>query len=148
MKTKTLLLLIASIMCQFSFSQEKATTTEEEYNYLTIGYEQQIKTGGDMKSGYKLVPIGKPVTASGYTVERYFLKTNEDVAKAVFIIAKKEKGEKDKLRYLCLPFNNSDLMKKFYNDVSALGITMMEIVEVAVFDLASKSCEKVANGCK
>ncbi len=139
-------------LCLFTssllMSQEKAVTTEEEYNYLTKGYAEQLEKGGDMKADYELTKINQ-VKSGDYSFEFYILKQKSiSLSKALLIIARKDKEKNDKVRYLCLPFNNSELFKKYYKDKEGLGITIGTLLDASLDQMLSMSLEKISNRCK
>lgn len=50
-------LLIFALVIAFNCASY-AQTTEEEYNYITKGYQVQLESGLDMKKGYTLTDLG------------------------------------------------------------------------------------------
>ena len=54
---KNTLIFIFLLLFKSIVAQEKITTTDDEYNYLTQGYAEQLQKGLDMKSGYELKKI-------------------------------------------------------------------------------------------
>jgi hypothetical protein len=154
-KMKNFLLLLL-LVTGSTFAQDKAAeqpeskiiTTEEEYNYLTQGYKIAIETGADMKVGYTLEHMPE-IKAGNFTAKYSFLKeTATKQTKAVLIVLEKEKGNSDKVVYLCLPFNNGELLKKFYAETQTLGITMMDIFSASFFKFASQAADKACNTIK
>src|SRR5579863_6326910 len=67
MKPITLLLSLLMLISFSTIAQTimPASTTEEEYNYLTKGYATQVSDGLDMKKGYHFKDIGS-VKQSNY----------------------------------------------------------------------------------
>ena len=136
-----LLLLVPAI----NFAQEKITTSEEEYKYLTEGLKIQQETGTDLKAGYELENI-KEVTTNGYTVSySLFNHLESKKTKAISIVLRKEKDKKDKIVYLCLPLNNSELLKKYVTATENLGITMKSYYDLSIAAMFSSSIDKLRN---
>uniref|UniRef100_UPI004048A3AB hypothetical protein n=1 Tax=Flavobacterium sp. TaxID=239 RepID=UPI004048A3AB len=104
--------ILLSFLLLFSvtlFSQDKIITSEEEYKFLTKGYQIYLENGSDFKAGYELVKLTENNT-DGYTITYHkFNDTNIKKTKALLIIIEKKKDK----YYLCLPFNNNDLLKKY-----------------------------------
>lgn len=142
------LLLIVLLAPALLFSQNKASTTDEEYKYLTEGYRVQQETGSDFKSGYELKKIDE-FTAKNYKATYSILMHKEsNQAKALSIVMSKEKDSKDKKIYLCLPFNNDELFKKFYKETESLGLTMSEVFNYTIYNITQKTFERLANRSK
>jgi hypothetical protein len=97
-------------------------TTYEEYNYLTEVYPRSDNL--KMLDGYALEDFFE------FQIDKYnfayknFIKKETGEVKAVFIILSKLKKKEDKKRYICIPFNNSELFKRFYLDSVSLGLSM------------------------
>lgn len=53
---KKSILIFALLLSAVTFL--KAQTTEEEYNFVTIGFKVQLESGLDMKKGYALKDLG------------------------------------------------------------------------------------------
>ena len=60
MKTILTLIFASAIVCGFAQNPVIYQTTEEEYNYLTVGYAQDLASGHDLKQGYQLLSHGQP----------------------------------------------------------------------------------------
>ena len=144
---KLALLIIMTISCNV-FAQDKVITTDEEYNYLTKGYELQLQNGSDFKSGYELKKIDEH--KSGGFIVTYSLMNElaSKTTKAVSIVLTKEKDSKNKVIYLCLPFNNTELLKKFVKDTESLGISMKMVFEASLYVNFARSMDKISNRCK
>lgn len=132
---KKLFLAILFVFSSISFSQEKLITSEEEYKFLTKGYQLYLENGSDFKAGYELVKLTENNT-DGYTITYHkFNDTKINKTKALLIVLHK----KDKKTYLCLPFNNSDLLKKFIIEVESLDNTMRGLLQANNSVLLSKA---------
>ncbi|APY07268.1 hypothetical protein BWZ20_02660 [Winogradskyella sp. J14-2] len=115
---KRILPLFAIILTlNFSFCQspENKGTTTEEYNYMIRGYEMQLSSGLDMKSGYKVDHI-KTITRSDYSFGfNALVRTKDNTLAGILIIATSEVS--GRTYYLGMPINNTQLQQSFENDV-------------------------------
>ena len=94
------------------------TTTEIEFNYLTKGYAVDMSEGRDLKSGYRLDPMGQEYAIGTYTFNfSAFVKLDEKAVAAILVVAKSK--EWNNTYYLCIPFNNQELFQKYYNEIGA-----------------------------
>ncbi|WDO13091.1 hypothetical protein MH928_17430 [Flavobacterium sp. WW92] len=140
---KFLFLLV--LLPTINFAQDKISTTDEEYKYLTEGYKIQQETGSDFKSGYELQKIEEN-KANGFIITYSLLKHKEsNKTKALSIVLTKEKDKKDKIVYLCLPFNNTDLFVKFCKETESLGVSMKMYFDYSIYNVLQKSLDKIAN---
>lgn len=138
LKMKKILFML--LVFNLGFTQNVSTTIDE-YNYLTQGYKIQLETGGDFKKGYQLNQFEK-VNASNFEITySYLIEEESKKAKAILIVIKKEKDKDDKIRYLCLPFNNKELFLKFYKDYESLGVSMGYFLNISMFNLLGQSLQ-------
>lgn len=151
MKKILLVLLVATSGVIFSQNNQagetnkRQTTTDEEYNYLTKGYEISLETGSDIKSGYKLNKFKENIY-DNYTIEYYsFDELKTAKTKCILIVLKKEKSKKDKAIYLCLPFNNQNLYQKFTKQKESLGLSMLIYLDYSIYALFSQTIELISN---
>ena len=140
MRKILLLLLFVPMVC---FGQDKISTTDEEYNYLTKGIREQRYNGLDMKKdGYTLElffetkPNFKGNKSDVSYKFRTFKNTNGDVkAISIEMVFKPTSSN-----YYCLPINNPELFKvylKEYENLSRPEHTHAAVAEALAF-LASK----------
>jgi len=145
---KKIVLLALLLTVGFGFGQEtketkkdekeKITTSIEEYNYLTKGYADDIDKGKDIKDGYELKEFFKfdnEKVNFSFTYHKFIEKTSSKT-KAILVVAKKK--SKNKVRYLCIPFNNKDLLIDSYSEASGLGVTMSALYNQLNFGAFSK----------
>jgi hypothetical protein len=119
---RLLFLLVVGLMALAAKSQ----TTEEEYNYLTKGYQIQLESGLDMKKGYTMKDLTEYVVnfQSGNYKKVTFKYLYKDEAKknvavlAIFSFYKKEEN-KTLSKYICIPLSNTDtlLMDRAFNQI-------------------------------
>ena len=111
LKAKLKLQIIASflfslVLCTELYSQ----TTQEEYNYVTKGYKDQIEKGGDMKKGYRFVDITESSFATGSSVQRkcnfkaLFKEGKNKPCAILCIYTRSDNGFTD---YLCIPTHDA-----------------------------------------
>lgn len=105
---------LISVVC---FGQNNVTTTTEEYNYFTETYPKSEV----VKEGYNLEPMFDK-TFEDFRFQYWFIN-NSSTNKSIGLLIKVTKNGK-KTRYLCMPFNNGELMVRYANDKSNLGVTM------------------------
>ena len=117
---KRLLLFITVLITLNSLGQNIVKpTTEEEYNYLTRGYKEQIENGLDMKKGYDLIDrkIFTPsIGLYSFTVKELYRKDEKEVA-AILVIAKSGVSGKD--YYICIPYQNPLLVRRYWDLVNS-----------------------------
>lgn len=108
-----------------TYSQTPVTTTEEEYNYITKGYQVQIESGLDMKKGYTLKDIGDWSLKygdgnRGFTFKGLYRGTNTKPC-AIMAIYNKKEGEKITYKeYYCIPTLTAEaLWNKTLSQLSA-----------------------------
>lgn len=115
---KKIIILLTFFWCFLGYSQ----TTQEEYNYLTKGYAEQVEKGLDMKQGYDL----KDVTSSKtrYTNNKYrqitvkaLHKTNSGKFKALLV--EFYRSSNNHTIYVCVPSTGSDaeIWKQFNKSI-------------------------------
>ncbi|WP_123812142.1 hypothetical protein [Mangrovimonas sp. DI 80] len=121
-------------------------TSQEEYNYLTKGYPQAIELGLGIKEGYEFKTI-KDFEYNGFKLKyQYLIHTESQEKKALSIIVTKLKS--DRSEYLCLPFNNAELLTEYLKSINGIGLTMRSVVDVFNTSLLSNLIEFKANQVK
>ncbi len=141
-------LLFTLLFPLLAISQDKISTSEEEYNYLTQGYKLHLENGSDLKKGYVLNKVNEYIGGmdNQFNISHYyFIETESNKTKAILFIVKKEKGDKDKTKYLCLPINNNELFKKFRIDEVNLGLSMEYLLSSYSMNEFSKTVNKLQN---
>jgi hypothetical protein len=114
------LLLLFVLMSIPALSQ----TTTDEYNYMTKGYKMQIEGGLDAKSGYTLTDMGSFIVDKYYSFTyKYLTRDSDNTFIGVMISAKS--GVSGNTYYWAIPVGNSQLLEKYYSDISELDKTML-----------------------
>jgi hypothetical protein len=116
--------LFFTLFAAFFFSSFiKAQTTQEDYNYITKGYQDDIEKGKGIKTGYNIKEIQSQtaVTVDGirrYVTVYYFRKGL--VNKAFLVKCNDSVGN---TRYMCIPSANSDsdLWDQMFSDFASTG---------------------------
>ena len=126
-------LLLLTFALLFNFVTVLGQTTEEEYNYLTKGYQLDKETGRDIKSGYEIEEIHKgssSINVGGKTIYRRtkvyrFIKIDE--SRTVALLFEFKRADTNYSRFVCLPSADSDqaILSKsqsdFFDDESIDG---------------------------
>ena len=111
---KKLLFIFSFItICCNAQQKEPTTTTDEEYNYLSNGYGLTVENGLEIKKGYSLKPLCD-IEKEGYKYEYIGFVNSDGITKALLVKMTKDKDSKDKIVFLCIPFNRPDLMKDYH----------------------------------
>ncbi|MFZ4796764.1 MAG: hypothetical protein ACOYMA_04675 [Bacteroidia bacterium] len=112
MKNYSLLIIFFLVAISSAYSQ----TTEEEFNYLTKGYQIQMESGLDMKKGYSTKEITDYIVnfqSGNYKKVTFRYLYKEDTKKNVAVLAQftfyKKEENKTISKYLCIPLSNSEL---------------------------------------
>lgn len=123
-KITTTILLIAAVV-SFSFAQTKTSaTTEEEYNYMTKGYQMQLAGGLDMKKGYD-VGIETTFTIGTYNfkfIPLYKVVGTENIL--VGYICKAVSTTWNHVYWYGFPISNTELLNRTFTSINTLDETM------------------------
>ena len=119
--------LLLLLLLTFNFILGYAQTTEEEYLYVTYGYDEQLDKGLDDKKDYAWKPltdykftnnqgslIWKKSKVSKFEFEGLY-RENENAPCAIVVIYKEQENQKKKDGiFICLPHPNSsqEIIKK------------------------------------
>ena len=143
MKKTFLIIAIALLSSIHSFSQ---TTTEDEYNYITIGYKTQVADqGGDLKKGYKIKDLGKwgiNFRDSAKVTFKAFYR--EGILKPIAIMA--IFSQANSTEYYCIPtMNAKDLWEKTLGQVSEGQLSLKNSMryETLIYALMKLSSENI-----
>ena len=113
-----------------------AQTTEEEYNYVTKGYEMQVKGGLDMKQGYRFENLLTDTVKDRKSEFKALIRDGEEKPCAIMLIyTRLATGD---ISYVCLPHPDSDekiwsktykaMYKGFYADaITSMAIGIMKV---------------------
>lgn len=125
---KQLAIIIAMMLLSFSaISQTEiiasdTKTTYQEYQFLTTTLENSDDPS--VPDGYSFKDF-KEITIDDFNFNyRLYVENSSEKVKAISVVITKLKKKNDKKRYLCIPFNNSNLFEKFISDSEKLGISM------------------------
>ena len=123
MKKTILTFLLLTFLVNFSFSQDanySSRTTEEEYNYMSKGYQVQIANGLDMKKGYNTgIPILIIIDHYNYKYIPLFRISNREKVLVGYIVNITFKNAFITIDYwCCLPLGNKELLERTYNTLS------------------------------
>ena len=131
----------------------KSQTTEEIYNYVTVGYVMSLKQAVNFKQGYNYKEIIKggvfhgPLNVNKYQfIYRTVFKEKEPKNTLAFMILLMNDGYIDKV--FCLPAYGSDpaLWTKFLNDINLklLGVQKDQLMSdiTSLFTSSIKTLEQ------
>lgn len=124
---KAIFFLLAFVTLSVSGQKSKpdvATTTEDEYKYLTKGYLVAEEVGLDLKKGYLIEELGKVKDGNCSFVFKALIREKENDLAGILVIVKSDLEEKP--YSFCIPLNNADLMKRYFDDINALDSSMMQ----------------------
>ena len=105
-------IIAAFLFISLNNYSQKIVTTEDDYNYLTIGYPESLSKGLAMKPGYDLVKIHES-TFVNCTIELFRFKEIESGYTKAYLIKRINKEKPNKTRFYCLPINNKELFRKY-----------------------------------
>jgi len=106
-------------------------TTQEEYNYITKGYQVQIESGLDMKKGYSFVDYGKwGNKRDGICTFKGLMRQGETKPCAIMMI---HTFNENNNRYYCIPSAKSsqeiwDQLNPALNDISNSSVRSRTII--------------------
>ncbi|GAB4375210.1 MAG: hypothetical protein Kow0075_01440 [Salibacteraceae bacterium] len=132
---KLALFVISIFITGLSFSQnsDNKGTTTDEYNYMTKGYEIQISSGLDPKSGYRLENIAE-ITRGSYTFNfNALVRSEKNELAGILIIAHSDVS--GRTYYLGMPINNAELQEDFEDDIRSWDESMTTAYAKAVSEL-------------
>lgn len=138
---KIILLVLITTLSNLTFSQELETevlsTTLEEYNYMTKGYEIQQKSGLDMKKGYDIENIKTFLKGKYIFRFKALIRTEEKQIAGIIIIGHSDVSGRD--YYLGMPINNRQLQLVFESDIRNWDESMTTAYAQAVSELYSSN---------
>ncbi len=145
---KKVVLCIGVVLLSYSYSYSQ-TTTEDEYNYVTKGYQELVvKDGGDLKKGYTLKDFGSwgyaPGTTFGNDTAYVDFKGlyREGIAKPIAIMAIYKKGEDRE--YVCIPSKNaSDVWELTLTKIQSYRMRNSEMYSAFTYALMKLASENM-----
>ncbi len=120
MKKLLVLLLLLGIAGREAMAQKIAPTTEDEFNYGTIGYKIQLQTKLPMKQGYRIADFGN-IEEPGRTIAfKGLMRDGEETACAVIMVYTKDKNPPE---YFCLPTNDApeSLWSRYWQSLDVIS---------------------------
>lgn len=120
----------------FSFSTKEIETKQSEYTYLTEEFALNNKY--NILEGYELLPLTSVILKENYEFNYQLLIESENQnVKALLVTSKKIKKDEEKVRYLCIPFNQDDLFNDYKLANFKLGVNMGYYHNLAVSIVAT-----------
>jgi len=124
MKKKILLFIVAITSVSFCFAQVKTgKTSEEEYNYMTKGYQIQLSSGLDMKKGYS-TGTAISIVEGSYSFDFIPLEKNSINTELIGYIVKAKSTVSGSTYWYGLPLGNLDLLNKSFTSIKELDDAM------------------------
>jgi len=116
MKYLTLLFFAVIILSKYTSAQtQPASTTEEEYNYVSIGYKNQIAGGYDMKKGYHFNQISNMQIGNYVFTLKSLIREEKSEIAALLVITKSNIS--NRIYYLCIPHGSDELAKRYIDEL-------------------------------
>jgi len=121
---KKIILAIAFFATLSGFSQ----TTMQEYNYMTTGYQMQVKSGQDINKGYRVESIGKFAVgfvnsskANANRLSEFFKIYNENSSSPLIpigVLVKMYRSDMVNESYFFMPnsYSTSEIFNKAFED--------------------------------
>lgn len=124
-----------------SIAQPVKPTTEEEYNYGTIGYKIQLQTKLPMKQGYSISDLGIYEEPNRMVSFKGLLRDGDSMPCAVIMIYTKDKNPPE---YFCLPTSNApeSIWSRYYQSLNVISDNQIEQLKFMSYGL-SKTLMKV-----
>jgi uncharacterized GH25 family protein len=123
-----LLFIATSLNAQnIQIKPSKVVTSYEEYNFLTERYG--VMDNAKMLEGYALNHFFEQTVGKYNYNYKLFVESKTQKVKAVFITVTKIKKGDDKVRYICMPFNNPELFQRYVDELTGLGMSMYMGIE-------------------
>jgi hypothetical protein len=143
----TFLMLFTLVgFAQNAITSSEVKTNYEEYNYLTERYG--LADNATMLEGYEFQDFMELTIEQFNYNYKLFVDTKTGKVKAVFIAITKIKKKQDKVRYLCMPFNNGALFKRFEAETATLGVSMSLGLDALNKAMLAKLLDEKFNGKK
>lgn len=121
----------------------KDATTEKEYNYLTVGLENQLANGYDTIDGYLLQNcMSEKIGAYNFDV-KYLVDKNTDKLKALSVVIKSDVTRKT--YYVCVPIKNQVLTEKYWQFLNLFDAPMAKSYAYAMSTLYTQTMANTKN---
>lgn len=118
---KLIVFMLISVTCNAQLEErlknyKPASTTQEEYNYLTKGYKETIEKGLDIKKGYLLNHIFEYSLSQNYTFTfKQFVREQAKELAGTLVIAKSKVW--GNVYYICIPNEYGLLFEDYYKTI-------------------------------
>jgi hypothetical protein len=130
---KKIVLSFALLLATYcAFAQIK--TTDEEYAYMTGGYQDQVSKGMDMKKGYGVDPT-VTLNEGNFTFFIVPLRRQADNNTIIGYIIKEHSKSAGKDSWLAIPVGNTDIMNKFFAQIKKMDASESQALLQAVLEL-------------
>ncbi len=103
-----------------SLSQKIAPTTEEEYNFGTVGYKIQLQNKLPMKQGYRIADYGIFEEPDRTVAFKGLMRQGEEYPCAIIMIYTKDKFPPE---YFCIPTEDApyELWERYFKSLKVVS---------------------------
>lgn len=114
------LVLLLTGTSLLSFGQKIKPTTEEEYNYGTVGYKIQLQNKLPVKQGYRIADYGIFEEPDRTVAFKGLLRQGEDYPCAIIMIYTKDKFPPE---YFCIPTEDAspELWDRYFKSLKVVS---------------------------
>ncbi len=108
------------MLINVSFSQKIAPTTEEEYNFGTVGYKIQLQNKLPMKHGYRIADYGIFEEPDRTVAFKGLMRQGEEYPCAIIMIYTKDKFPPE---YFCIPTEDApyELWERYFKSLKVVS---------------------------
>lgn len=114
------LFLVFFLFSSVTFGQKINPTTEEEYNFGTVGYKIQLQNKLPMKQGYRIADYGIFEEPDRTVAFKGLLRQGEEYPCAILMIYTKDKFPPE---YFCLPTDDApyELWERYFKSLKVVS---------------------------
>ena len=143
MKKLLLVIFLFILFSDKSFSQKISPTTEDEYNYATVGYKIQLQTKLPMKRGYRIQDFGiyeDPDRTVGF--KGLFRDGESQPCAMIMIYTRKDTPPE----YFCMPTSDASeyLWSRYYKTLNVISDNPVQQLQFMSYGL-SKTIMRISS---
>lgn len=116
----SLLFILFIFSVTLSFGQKISPTTEEEYNFGTVGYKIQLQNKLPMKQGYRIADYGIFEEPDRTVSFKGLMRQGEEYPCAIIMIYTKDKFPPE---YFCIPTEDApyELWERYFKSLKVVS---------------------------
>lgn len=147
MKKIAFMLLLSLSACLASHAQKIAPTTEDEYNYGTIGYKIQLQTKLPMKAGYRISDLGIYEEPARVVSFKGLVRDGETTPCAVIMVYTKDKNPPE---YFCMPTTDApeSIWSRYYQSLTVISDNQINQLKFMSYGLSKTLMRLAATNTK